>query len=154
MKVWCKARWGLLVLCNHSSIRRLLFFGRLSWLTEGLVLSPNQKKCANNAMSVDVLYTMLNILSWNFQSEWIASRGYLIIPTQNFTHRLDYVLVHLCFQVKQDEVEGETLKYMNRLSDFLFTLARHAAKVDNKAEHIYVRPGELGDVHRPPAPTT
>ena len=41
-----------------------------------------------------------------------------------------------------DEVEAETLKYLNRLSDFLFTLARHAAKLDGKAEHIYVRPGE------------
>ena len=48
------------------------------------------------------------------------------------------------FQVKMDEVEAETLKYLNRLSDFLFTLARHAAKLDGKAEHIYVRPGELG----------
>ena len=46
------------------------------------------------------------------------------------------------FQVKMDEVEAETLKYLNRLSDFLFTLARHAAKLDGKAEHIYVRPGE------------
>jgi cob(I)alamin adenosyltransferase len=47
------------------------------------------------------------------------------------------------FQVKSDEVEGETLKYLNRLSDFLFTLARHAAKIDGKAENIYVRPGWL-----------
>ena len=44
--------------------------------------------------------------------------------------------------MKQEEVDGEPLKYMNRLSDFLFTLARHAAKVDGKAEHIYVRPGK------------
>jgi cob(I)alamin adenosyltransferase len=48
--------------------------------------------------------------------------------------------------VKSDEVEGETLKYLNRLSDFLFTLARHAAKIDGKAENIYVRPGWLQEV--------
>jgi len=42
--------------------------------------------------------------------------------------------------VKSDELEGETLKYLNRLSDFLFVLARQASRLDNKEENIYIRP--------------
>lgn len=45
--------------------------------------------------------------------------------------------------VKSDELEGEVLKYMNRLSDFLFVLARHASRLDNKEENIYIRPGKF-----------
>ena len=42
--------------------------------------------------------------------------------------------------VQADEIDPETLKYINRLSDFLFTVARLAAKLENKAETVYVRP--------------
>ena len=39
--------------------------------------------------------------------------------------------------VAAGEVDPDTLKYLNRLSDFLFTVARIAAKLDNKEETIY-----------------
>jgi len=42
--------------------------------------------------------------------------------------------------VQQDEVDAEALKYLNRLSDFLFTLARFAARLDKVEETIYIRP--------------
>lgn len=42
--------------------------------------------------------------------------------------------------VEKDEIDREALKYLNRLSDFLFTLARYTAKIDKKEETIYIRP--------------
>ena len=42
--------------------------------------------------------------------------------------------------VNVEEVDAEALKYLNRLSDFLFTLARYAAKLDGVEETIYIRP--------------
>ncbi|TRY61172.1 hypothetical protein TCAL_01498 [Tigriopus californicus] len=39
-----------------------------------------------------------------------------------------------------EEVDKELLKYVNRLSDFLFTMARYAAQTDEKEETIYTRP--------------
>ncbi|KAK2707807.1 corrinoid adenosyltransferase MMAB-like isoform X2 [Artemia franciscana] len=42
--------------------------------------------------------------------------------------------------VRNGEVESEPMKYLNRLSDFLFTAARYAAKLDNQEETIYIKP--------------
>jgi len=42
--------------------------------------------------------------------------------------------------VKEENTNPETLRYLNRLSDLLFTLARYAAKLDGRKETIYFRP--------------
>jgi len=42
--------------------------------------------------------------------------------------------------VRSGEVNEQALVYLNRLSDFLFTVARIAAKIDNREETIYIRP--------------
>ena len=52
-------------------------------------------------------------------------------------------------QVNQEEVDAEALKYLNRLSDFLFTLARFAAKLDNVEETIYIRPNPSFKIYKP-----
>lgn len=44
--------------------------------------------------------------------------------------------------VQADEVQPSTIKYLNRLSDYLFMAARLAAKLDRKEETIYRRPDE------------
>ena len=51
--------------------------------------------------------------------------------------------------VNQNEVDGEALKYLNRLSDFLFTLARYAAKHDGVEETIYIRPDPRFKIYKP-----
>jgi cob(I)alamin adenosyltransferase len=38
---------------------------------------------------------------------------------------------------KQDEIEGSAYKYVNRLSDYLFTYARLCALTEGKEETIY-----------------
>ena len=50
--------------------------------------------------------------------------------------------------VQEDEVDGEALKYLNRLSDFLFTLARYAARLDKVEETIYIRPDPRFKVYK------
>jgi len=42
--------------------------------------------------------------------------------------------------MRQSQICPGTLKYLNRLSDFLFTIARFAAKLDGRQETIYIRP--------------
>jgi len=44
--------------------------------------------------------------------------------------------------VAEGECDPETAKYLNRLSDFLFTVARVAVKVEGGEETIYTRPSE------------
>lgn len=39
--------------------------------------------------------------------------------------------------VHSEDVDPETIRYINRLSDFLFTIARFAAKYDKREETIY-----------------
>ncbi|XP_023244654.1 cob(I)yrinic acid a,c-diamide adenosyltransferase, mitochondrial-like [Centruroides sculpturatus] len=41
---------------------------------------------------------------------------------------------------KCEEIDGALLKYINRLSDYLFTVARFAAKLEGFTETIYHRP--------------
>lgn len=42
--------------------------------------------------------------------------------------------------MKNGEMDLEPVKYLNRLSDFLFTAARFAAFTQNFEEKIYVKP--------------
>jgi len=42
--------------------------------------------------------------------------------------------------VRERETDRQALIYLNRLSDFLFTAARLAAKLDGREETIYIRP--------------
>ena len=42
--------------------------------------------------------------------------------------------------VAEGECEQEAGQYLNRLSDFLFTISRVASRMENKAETIYTRP--------------
>ena len=42
--------------------------------------------------------------------------------------------------VGEGEYEAEAGRYLNRLSDFLFTISRVASRLENKAETIYNRP--------------
>lgn len=42
--------------------------------------------------------------------------------------------------VRQSQVSPEVLKYLNRLSDYLFTIARYAARTEGRQETIYIRP--------------
>lgn len=54
--------------------------------------------------------------------------------------------------VEDKEVDIEAMKYINRLSDFLFTLARFAAKIDQKEEMIYIRPDPKMKIYTPVSP--
>jgi len=51
--------------------------------------------------------------------------------------------------VESKECDAETLKYVNRLSDFLFTIARYAAKLDGRGETIYTRPDTRSKDYKP-----
>jgi len=51
--------------------------------------------------------------------------------------------------VAEEDTDHETLKYINRLSDFLFTIARYAAKLEGHGETIYTRPDSGGAKYSP-----
>jgi len=95
--------------------------------------------------------------------EWIDEYSELLPPLQNF------ILpgggeaasqIHICRSVCRraersvtplctaGDCDSETQKYINRLSDFLFTIGRLAARIDRKEETIYTRPTAEG--YKPP----
>lgn len=41
---------------------------------------------------------------------------------------------------REEEVPGEVLRYLNRLSDFLFVLARHLAQIFGEEEPLWETP--------------
>ena len=51
--------------------------------------------------------------------------------------------------VKAGECVEEAARYLNRLSDFLFTISRVASKVEKKEETIYTRPDKEGGTYQP-----
>ena len=51
--------------------------------------------------------------------------------------------------VRAGECVEEAARYLNRLSDFLFTISRVASKVEQKEETIYTRPDKEGGTYQP-----
>jgi len=100
----------------------------------------------------------------NELEEWIDDYTNQLPPLENFilpggsaTSASIHVARAVCRRaerrvlplVNQEEVDVEALKYLNRLSDFLFTLARYAAKLDNVEETIYIRPNPSFKIYKP-----
>lgn len=52
--------------------------------------------------------------------------------------------------VEKEEIDSEAFRYLNRLSDYLFVLARYAAKLDKREETIYIRPDPNVNLHYKP----
>ena len=42
--------------------------------------------------------------------------------------------------LRDEDVNEDVYKYINRLSDYLFVAARFVAKVEGRKEEIYIRP--------------
>ena len=88
--------------------------------------------------------------------EWIDEYTENLAPLQNFilpgggvVAAQIHVARTICRRAEREvvsllpESEGclaESARYLNRLSDFLFTISRIASKVDKKSETIYTRP--------------
>ena len=76
----------------------------------------------------------------------MVNRGQIGLPFQNQTWEVTggkNPFLHdpgLEILIENGDVDPEVLKYVNRLSDFLFTIARLAARLDSKDETIYTRP--------------
>jgi len=96
--------------------------------------------------------------------EWIDEYSSQLAPLQNFilpggglTSAHLHVARAVCRRAERHaaplaaagEVDQEVLRYLNRLSDLLFTLARTAAKLDGKEETIYLRPEEHTGNYQP-----
>lgn len=96
--------------------------------------------------------------------EWIDEFSAQLPPLENFIlpgggrtsaslhvarsvcRRAERRLNPLVHQDHHRKLDPETLKYLNRLSDLLFTLARFAARFDKKEETIYTQPKDLSEL--------
>ena len=95
--------------------------------------------------------------------EWIDEYSELLPPLQNFilpgggeTASQIHICRSVCRRAERSvtplcaagDCDVEAQKYINRLSDFLFTIGRLAARIDGKEETIYTRP--TADGYKPP----
>ncbi|KAK3539249.1 hypothetical protein QTP86_032098 [Hemibagrus guttatus] len=81
-----------------------------------------------------------HIKKTQFSSEPVAELESGLIPTQ-----MSFLLLHTSSSlvapiVRSGEADPDVGKYLNRLSDYLFTLARYTAMKEGNTERIYRRP--------------
>ncbi len=129
-----------------------------------LIATPNSS--AREAHREKVIFNERHTLELE---EWIDEYTRELPPLQNFilpggsvTSSSLHVARAVCRRaerqilplVQQDEIDNGALKYVNRLSDFLFTLARFAAKMDRVEETIYIRPDPRFKIYKPVTDTS
>ena len=99
-------------------------------------------------------------MKFNKLNEKLGELGSFILPggtnasaflhlSRTIIRRAERSIIDL---LEKEEVNPTLLEYINRLSDFLFTLARFAAKIDQKEEMIYIRPDPKMKIYTPVSP--
>jgi cob(I)alamin adenosyltransferase len=119
---------------------------------------------SSSARKIHQEKTMFNNRHTAEMEEWIDDYTQRLPPLENFilpggslTASSLHVARAVCRRAERrvlpltekDEVDWEALKYLNRLSDFLFTVARYAAKLDKTEETVYIRPDTRSKPYKP-----
>jgi len=138
--------------CTHPIVDQLM---RIQCLLQDVGSCVATPKSSARQTHIDRVHGGLSKRHTLEIEEWIDEYSELLPPLENFilpgggkTSAGLHVARSVCRRaerriaplVEEGEVDQEVIKYVNRLSDFLFVAARLAAKLDAKEETIYSRP--------------
>ncbi|PVV01899.1 hypothetical protein BB560_003665 [Smittium megazygosporum] len=109
------------------------------------VNSKSKTKIANTRFDVDGLFVK-ELEEWiDEMSKELVLHKYFVLPSGGMAASSLHVARTICRRAERcviplmDEIDPNVLKYLNRLSDFLFTAARYVAKIEGQKESVYLR---------------